>query len=719
MSLVINHNMMAINTARNLSNHYGRLATSTQRLSTGLRINTAADDAAGMAIREMMRTDIATLRQGIRNAADGISLLQTAEGAMSIIDEKLTRMKELAEQAATGTYTTVQREIINSEYQAMAMEIDRIANATEFNGVKLLDGSIKQAHDGRGLKIHFGLGNNEAEDYYFINIPDLRATSEKGLRVGGDATNDIWGTVGAAKSGNTTGCCGGGIPSLDHVVSAWNTGDIFSFGYNWDHKENNDASLNQGRYIAGAYQADSTPTLAELIANVNAGSQARVRIDFENSATLASLVPHVFTTSSLAAYKAANNLFDSGDSYALPTATPLSSAQASALNNNTTVTGGPYAFGGTYPGGTVTLDEAIIDAFGVPKNTYKVGDEDTDPANADANASAHRICLGDEVYYVGSASLAMDKNATGKVYTDLNNRLGSGLTGFGSGLSANAAHALALTINSSAGSSYWAKVEENEYLPGYTSVYVFFKEGGEKKVAACDDQLGAIGGSNDQKTKIRWYNDEEEAANDAGIYFNNGGKYWGTMKAVPTGYGTFGVQLHGRDVGSERDLWIFNVGTGSQFDLNTDPATSFTGLGFGARPDGTAPLGRVGVNNYYSLDRNSFVELQNAADGNWAGAHLRTQSSAQEALDAIANAITAKENIRASLGAYQNRLENTITNLEIYAENLQAAESRISDVNIATEMTEFVKNQVLTQAAVSMLSQANSLPQMALSLLNG
>ena len=125
MSLVVNHNMMAMNAARNLNVIYNRLAKSTERLSSGLRVNSAADDAAGLAIRELMRADIAVMNQGIRNASDGISMLQTAEGAMQVIDEKLIRMKELAEQAATGTYTTVQREIINSEYQAMAAEIDR------------------------------------------------------------------------------------------------------------------------------------------------------------------------------------------------------------------------------------------------------------------------------------------------------------------------------------------------------------------------------------------------------------------------------------------------------------------------------------------------------------------------------------------------------------------------------------------------------------------
>ncbi len=213
MSLVINHNMMAMNTARNLTTAYGNLGTSVQRLSTGLRINSAADDAAGLAIREGMRAEVAALNQGIRNAQDGISMIQTAEGAMAVIDEKLIRMKELAEQAATGTYTNEQRLIIHSEFAAMAAEIDRIANATDFNGVKLLNGNVSIAGNGGswsanntwtategmftnssgwqevngtydangnitgGAKIHFGVGNNRSEDYYFIRVGDMRTSA--------------------------------------------------------------------------------------------------------------------------------------------------------------------------------------------------------------------------------------------------------------------------------------------------------------------------------------------------------------------------------------------------------------------------------------------------------------------------------------------------------------------------------------------------------------
>jgi flagellin len=181
MSLVINHNLMAMDAARNLSISYNRLSTSVSRLSSGLRINSAADDAAGLAIREMMRTDIRVLNQGVRNANDAMSLIQTADGALSVIDEKLTRMKELAEQAATGTYTDAQRLIMDSEYQAMASEITRIANATDFNGVKLLDGSLSgsglDGSAGNQMKIHFGTGNSSAEDYYYIKVGNATASA--------------------------------------------------------------------------------------------------------------------------------------------------------------------------------------------------------------------------------------------------------------------------------------------------------------------------------------------------------------------------------------------------------------------------------------------------------------------------------------------------------------------------------------------------------------
>ena len=184
MALTINTNLMAMNAARNVGNSYNMLATSVERLSSGLRVNGAADDAAGLAIRELMRADIAALNQGIRNANDAISMIQTADGALGVIDEKLVRMKELAEQAATGTYNSDQRLMLESEYQAMASEITRIANATDFNGVYLLNGALSgNSHSGAKLqstgklKVHFGSGNDCAEDYYYIQIGTATASA--------------------------------------------------------------------------------------------------------------------------------------------------------------------------------------------------------------------------------------------------------------------------------------------------------------------------------------------------------------------------------------------------------------------------------------------------------------------------------------------------------------------------------------------------------------
>ncbi len=200
--MYINNNANAASVANTLTSHYGNLATSTQRLSTGLRINSAADDAAGLAIRELMRSDITAMQQGIRNANDAISLIQTADGALGIIDEKLIRMKELAEQAATGTYDSVQRLMIDSEYQQMASEITRIANATDFNGIHLLNGNLSsETHVGNTLesasapgkmKIHFGAENDSSEDYYYIQIGTSTASA---FGLGNSANADLNGST--------------------------------------------------------------------------------------------------------------------------------------------------------------------------------------------------------------------------------------------------------------------------------------------------------------------------------------------------------------------------------------------------------------------------------------------------------------------------------------------------------------------------------------------
>ena len=137
----INQNISALNAYRNLVNTDNRLNKSLERLSSGLRINRAADDAAGLAISEKMRGQIRGLNQAMRNAQDAISLIQTAEGALNETHSILQRMRELSVQAASDTLTSSDRMEIQKEINQLTAEIDRIANTTEFNTKKLLDGT--------------------------------------------------------------------------------------------------------------------------------------------------------------------------------------------------------------------------------------------------------------------------------------------------------------------------------------------------------------------------------------------------------------------------------------------------------------------------------------------------------------------------------------------------------------------------------------------------
>ncbi len=142
MGLRVNTNVASLNAQRNLFTVTGRLQGNYSRLSSGLRIATAADDAAGLGISERMRADIRSFTVAGRNAQDGISLAQTEEGALNEVSNMLGRMKELAMQAANGTLSTTDRTTIDTEFQAIIEEIGRVSDQTEFNGVLLLDGSV-------------------------------------------------------------------------------------------------------------------------------------------------------------------------------------------------------------------------------------------------------------------------------------------------------------------------------------------------------------------------------------------------------------------------------------------------------------------------------------------------------------------------------------------------------------------------------------------------
>ena len=157
MGLRINTNVFSLNAQKNLNNTTQKLGQSFARLSTGLRITTAADDAAGLAISERLRSQVRSLGQASRNANDGISLVQVGEGALNEVSNILVRLRELAIQSANGSSSTADKNTIKEEFDSLVNEINRIAQSTEFNGIKLLDGSASSVQFQVGINTTAGI----------------------------------------------------------------------------------------------------------------------------------------------------------------------------------------------------------------------------------------------------------------------------------------------------------------------------------------------------------------------------------------------------------------------------------------------------------------------------------------------------------------------------------------------------------------------------------
>ena len=878
MSLVINHNSMSANVARNLNSHYAKLGTSTQRLSTGQRINSAADDAAGLAIRELQRSDIAALHQGARNANDAISLIQVADGSLSVIDEKLIRMRELAEQAATGTYSSTQRLMIESEYQQMASEITRIANATDFNGIKLLDGTLSGTHDGSNmeskgaLKVHFGTGNDSAEDYYYITIGNCTAealgvgnnafewttpvelTKEYYEKLRNDSAQKVYDKTYTQKYTEyykeiydklTKGTpLEEGFPpdkaavdaeaqaktraeeaaELDRKMFMATTDKIYEDNFfptyqeaylagrdeGLSHKEADEAATRAGLEAAIRKVRDTFGTVVHdgnidaLTGVPQTAEGAQTLLDqveaSAKDAIFKDLYNRVYTAAAAEAVTAnANNQLNALQTNELreKVAEKIQEQQAQIDTFAKQVRAGleeQYA-----TGGWTALQQALSDA--------KMGGKAfSNTAGKFINQAAYQQVLNGTTTFTiqdaagnGTINAAVtDPNQTAGT-VDIYRRVGIDGGGFmdnmpprnreGADLlikkiGQEAYDAVYETVYKNVSTNLASKVREEigkTYVPPATPpatnnifldadyVLAIHKIADTKAV----EQAEKLGG----KLKVGF----------EGVYstgYNGDGKTTG-FQAYYTEYLKAGdpkdVAQQKAEARASADGWAamekqlveaetgINLGVAEFWnnppDLRIDPSDTTKDLRDVEIPRGTVvngitltaavpvlaqdvnqattlaigiynALGKAG-NTYLDVDHGLIGDPKNVVEGGAAyyvetfedeavsrqvptkGNNLLTQENAQHAITAINSAIEAKDKIRAHLGALQNRFENTITNLNIQAENLQNAESRISDVDVATEMTEFVRQQILTQTAVAMLAQANSLPQMASQLIGG
>src|SRR5690606_8943855 len=225
MPLVINTNVASLNSQRQLMNSGNALDKATERLSSGQRINSAKDDAAGLAISNRMTSQIRGLDQAIRNANDGVSLVQTAEGALQEVTNMLQRIRELSIQSANGIYNDIDRKTLDAEVQQLKKEMDRISETTSFNGQKLLDGTMK------GTFLQVGSQANETMDVSIGSFSTTSMGGSSGDIVGEATTNGLTALTdlaagdlivnGVALSAIPTAP----VPTLNDAMKIWN-GDL-------------------------------------------------------------------------------------------------------------------------------------------------------------------------------------------------------------------------------------------------------------------------------------------------------------------------------------------------------------------------------------------------------------------------------------------------------------------------------------------------------------
>ncbi|ABO50943.1 flagellin domain protein [Desulforamulus reducens MI-1] len=545
----INHNIAALNTYRQLSNNGIQTNKALEKLSSGLRINRAGDDAAGLAISEKMRGQIRGLDQAARNAQDGISMIQTAEGALNETHSILQRMRELADQSVNGTNTADDRKALQDEVTQLKSEIDRIGNTTEFNTQKLLNGSLKGAAgaavganttiggvvgkltaatmtganalkgDWSGANLTFGTDTLTIDGQKIdVNWDTLLTTEEKSLLNSNLSSADAT-TLNKAK---------------DTIINAINTA-IDNSGKNVTHISGYLDGTNKMVLQSGTQGTKSEVTVTTIAAGTSVGAKLLSQTDGAVSAA-ANLGTDKYNGTNIAAQKFDVYLGD----------TLIGQSGALTVNN-----------GDTMASAATALQTQINAAI----NTYNTGTAKT--AGQEGYVEAVTVTVTDDGRF---------------------------------------------EINSPSGSI------NLKDLTGQTAV----------------SDLGLSSA-------------QTEAAGNGGMTFQIGANRSQTI--------TFGI-------GDMR----------------------------------SAALGISGVD-------------------------ISTAGGASTALTSLDSAIKNVSSERSKLGAVQNRLEHTINNLNTSSENLTAAESRIRDVDMAKEMMEFTKNNILSQAAQAMLAQANQQPQGVLQLL--
>lgn len=574
------HNISALTANGHLKKTNDALNKSLERLSSGYRINRAADDAAGMAISQKMKTQIAGLEQASRNASDGISVIQTAEGALIEVQSMLNRARELSVQAVNGTNTEEDREAIQKEITNLLEEVDRISTDTEFNTKSLLDGNIDRKSYTSNTKVKLiSLSDQVDSKKYNIEVTKVAEPAT----VSGTAPN---------------------IAAVGGITAA-QAGNVVINGEKVEIKE-----------------GDSEQIVRQKIRDVCNRVGAELDVDTTDG------IMTITTSQSGATQK----LQFSCDNPDLAAALGLP-ADTTAIGSDAAITLDPDA-------GTVVGTAAKVDL------SYPTTGNPTLTAGATINVNgvAVTVAAGDDAAAVATAiAAALAANAD----VDVTNN--------GSTLSFEAK-----VVGADKSVTIDFGTAEVAHLFGQTSTVLTQKGTGgmvepsytNTATVVMDGNIGVITDSNGFKMQIEISDDISIPANAAA------------------------------------EITVLDAGP-----MNL----------------------QVGANEGQIIS----VSIPEVSSKTLGLEHLNvlTADEASKGITLLDNAVKMVSDVRAKLGAYQNRLDHAIASLDETSLNLTEALSRIEDVDMAEEMTEYTQKSVLSQAGVSMLAQANEKPQTILSLL--
>ena len=676
MAMVIATNMGSITAQRHLSSTQNDLNTSMERLSSGNRINSAMDDAAGLQIRDRMDSQINGLTQAVRNSNDAISLAQTAEGALEETTEILQRMRDLSVQASNATYTQDDRAAMQTEIDQLLGEIDNIANYTRFNDQKLLDGDWSGAMQ---------VGHNATETLSFsigrMNTSESAVGANDGLGYTAPSSGTS-GTLAGTKEGSqvtaasdpvsegiassntvpTTGktviegvdsvlaaeaVVGEVNISLDTLTAGATGGDIFTI------------TLGNGDTIAsealGAAAGADTDIAAAFVVGNSTNADYTVAFNGEDGITI---TQKTAGTADMSVSGIVNG-DESGDGETAP-----ASGTNFSVTSQTDGVDAVDAVASTAWTGVQTMATGVLKG---DKLTFEIDDASTNNVQT----------------FVYEAD--RDINTAGGLALDVASQLmNKGMEGF--------------TASADGDSVTFQKLEAGD-TGGYTltsspSPRDSVDAVGEEEVIAISAKatLGDVvtfnvNGDDWSHTFAANETDIADTVDQLMTEWNTN-----TTAGFATGYTMFAANAAGEDVNAA-----------------TPPAdTAVTSVGF--RADNTGLDGQFDVSASYER----FVATGGTSSID--GINLET-GSVSDAILSIDKAIEQVGAQRGELGAVSNRLEHTINNVQSMIENTSAARSRIEDADFATESANLAKNQVLQQAGTAMLAQANASTQNVMSLL--